>query len=294
MAKNKPAVHIAWRHNLKCTNAKTYLWCHDLYTPGVESAQHFDKHICLSNFHRDYVNAMQGLPIEKIWVSRNGIVPERFKDRSIIKKNPMKLVYPSSPDRGLDKLIVMLDKVRQKHPVELHVFYGFDNLYKSGPKMVELADLLRKMISERPWITYHGNTEQKELTRHLMEASLWVHPANFIESFCITAIETICAGTYPITRTLGALKDTLKDAREKGFAFLFDENCETDQEIAMWADKVCEAIDNKVWEKISVDPKKYSWESVAREWCEEFGFEIKEKQSSLNYKNYEAYQELSC
>ena len=170
-AKNKPKVHIAWRHNMKCTDAKTYLWCHDLYTPGVESVQNFDKQICLSNFHKDYVMAMQGLSPDKIWVSRNGIVPEKFEQKRSIIKNPMKLVYPSSPDRGLDKLIPMLDLVREKHPIELHVFYGFENLYKSGPKMVELADKLREMIGKRPWITYHGNTEQKELSRHMMEAS---------------------------------------------------------------------------------------------------------------------------
>lgn len=271
MSHHKPAVHVAWRHNVKCTDAPTYLWCHDLYTPTVESMQNFDKQICLSNFHKNYVMAMQGLAEDKIWVSRNGIVPERFKNKNSIKKNPMKLVYPSSPDRGLDKLILMLDLVREKHPIELHVFYGFENLYKSGPQMVELADKLRHMIADRPWITYHGNTEQNELTNHLMEASLWVHPANFIESFCITAIETINAGCYPITRTLGALKDTLKEAQEQGFAYLFEENCVTEEEKKMWADKVCEALDTKVWEKMDVNPEKYSWASIAAEWCKEFG-----------------------
>ena len=269
MSHHKPRMHIAWRHNLKCTDAKTYLWCHDLYTQGVESAQNFDKQICLSEFHKSYVMAMQGLAEDKIWVSRNGIVPERFAKRKEIVKNPMKLVYPSSPDRGLDKLIPMLDKVRAKYPIELHVFYGFENLYKSGPQMIALADKLRLMISERPWITYHGNTEQKELTNHFMEASIWPHCANFIESYCISAIESICAGCYPITRTLGALKDTLKEAREQGYAYLFEENCITEEEQKMWADKICEAIETRVWEKIDVSPEKYSWSGVADDWIKE-------------------------
>jgi glycosyltransferase involved in cell wall biosynthesis len=271
MAKNKPAIHIAWRHNMKCTDAKTYLWCHDLQVPNGHDVSQVDKVICLSPFHKNYVCATQGVPENKIWTSRNGIVPERFSERKNIVKNPMKLVYPSSPDRGLDKLIIMLDEVRKKHPVELHVFYGFDNLYKANrPDLTEMADRIRKMISERPWITYHGNTEQKELTRHIMEASLWVHPANFIESFCITALETVCSSTYPITRTLGALQDTLGEARQNGFANLFEENCSTDDEVRMWSEKVCEALETKVWEKIDVDPNKYSWESVAQEWCQEF------------------------
>jgi glycosyltransferase involved in cell wall biosynthesis len=269
MSKLKPKIHIAWRHNLKCTNAKTYLWCHDLYTPGVESQQNFDKHICLSPFHKRYVSAMQGLHEDKIWVSRNGIVPERFADKPNVKKNPMKLIYPSSPDRGLDKLIPMLDLVRKTHPIELHVFYGFDNLYKSGPQMISLADKIKEMIAKRDWIVSHGNTEQKELTRHFMESSLWVHPANFIESFCISAIESICAGCYPITRTLGALQDTLGEAKENGWAYLFKENCVTEQEQELWANKVREALDDKSWALITADPKDYAWESVAKEWIKE-------------------------
>jgi glycosyltransferase involved in cell wall biosynthesis len=283
MSKHKPSIHIAWRHNIKCTDARTYLWCHDLYTPSVESVQNFDKQICLSQFHKRYVSSIQGLPENKIWVSRNGIVPERFKDRKNIKKNPMKLVYPSSPDRGLDKLIKILDIVRSKHPVELHVFYGFENLYKSGPAMTALADSLKLMISERPWITYHGNTEQKELTKHICEASLWVHPANFIESFCITAIETICAGTYPITRTLGALQDTLREASQNSYAYLFETNGihVTEDEYAVWANKVCEALETKIWEKIDVSPEKYSWSSVADEWIDEMGLNSKAKLSVI-------------
>lgn len=273
MSKNKPSVHVAWRHNLKCTDAKTYLWCHDLYTQGVESQQNFDKHICLSKFHKEYVCSMQGLSEDKVWISRNGIVPERFAEKKNIKKNPMKLVYPSSPDRGLEKLIPILDLVREKHPVELHVFYGFDNLYKSGPQMTALADRLRKMISERPWITYHGNTEQVILTNHLMEASLWVHPASFIESYAITALEMVCAGVYPITRKLGALTNTLAEAESKDMATLFDvDNLHIQEgEYQMWADKVCEAIDGKYWEKVDISPDENSWAAVSDSWIEEMG-----------------------
>lgn len=269
MAKHKPKVHIAWRHNLRCTDAKTYLWCHDLYTQGVESVNNFDKHICLSGFHKDYVMAMQGVPEDKILISRNGVVPERFIEK--VSKDPLKLVYPSSPDRGLDKLIVMLDEVRKTHDISLHVFYGFENLYKSGPQMSALADKIKGMISERPWIKFHGLTEQSALTKHLMSAALWVHPANFIESFCITAIEMLCAGVYPITRTLGALKNTLGEAKEKGMAHLFEENCVTPEEIQKWANKVRWALDERAWERVQVDVSKYSWESVTKSWIEEMG-----------------------
>jgi glycosyltransferase involved in cell wall biosynthesis len=270
-AKNRPKVHIAWRHNYKTTEAKTYLWAHDLLTPTIEHVQNFDKMICLSQFHKRHTMAMKGIPEDKIWVSRNGIVPERFAERKFIKKNPMKLCFPSSPDRGLDRVIKCLDIVRKTHPVELHVFYGFDNLRKSGPQMTALADHLEKEIAARPWITYHGNTEQKALTNHFMESGVWLHIANFIETYCITASEMLASGVYPITRTLGALQDTLGYAREHDMAYLFEEDALTEEELNKWADKTKEAIDGKYWEKVDIDPKTLSWESLAKEWIEEMG-----------------------
>lgn len=263
--KFKPKVHIAWRHNTKLTNAKTYLWCHDLVTQGVEVHKNFDKVLCLSNFHKNYVKAMQGVKDEDIILTRNGIDPLRFQDRP--QKNENKIIFPSSPDRGLDRAIKIVELARQELPdLELHVFYGFDNLRKYG--MSEMADRLEAMIETRPWVKYYGFTEQKELSRHMMESAIWLYPANFIESFCITAIESLAAGCYPIAREIGALQDTLKEASENKMASLLDLNCETEEEYKVWTKELVDSVKEKRWERVVVDPNKYSWESVAKEWTE--------------------------
>lgn len=273
LSKFKPKIHIAWRHNSKLTQAYTYLWCHDLVTPGVERVQNFDKMLCLSPFHKRYVQAMQGISDDKIILTRNGIDPSRFTGKSV--KNPNKIIFPSSPDRGLDRSIKIVELARYEKPdLELHVFYGFDNLRKYG--LSEMADKLEKMISERPWVKYHGFTEQKELAHHMEESSVWLYPANFIESFCITAIEALAAGCYPLVREIGALQDTLKWASDNGMATLLDFNCETDVEYKTWAKSLVDIIDNKSWEKIKVNPSVYSWESVAKEWVGFMGLEEKE------------------
>lgn len=264
-SKYKPKTHIAWRHNTRLTPAKTYLWCHDLVTQGVEVHRNFDKILCLSNFHKNYVMAMQGVPEEQIQLTRNGIVPERFLDKP--KKIENKIIFPSSPDRGLDRAIKIVEMARQELPdLELHVFYGFENLRKYG--MSDLADKLEAMIKERPWVKYYGFTEQKELSRHMMESAVWLYPANFIESFCITAIESLASGCYPIAREIGALQDTLKEAAQNNMATLLDLNCETDEEYKTWTKELVDTIREKRWERVSVDPNKYSWESVAKEWLE--------------------------
>jgi len=213
--------------------------------------------------------AMSGVPEDMIWQTRNGITPEKFQPIDFTKKNPYKFVYPSSPDRGLERVIYILDRVRQKYPeVELHVFYGFENLYKYGGAMVQKADMIKKLISERPWIKYHGNTEQKKMMEEFRTASMWLHPADFIETFCITALETVLSGIYPVTRKLGALEDTLREAEEKGMATLLDMDCVTTEQYDAWTKATMDALESKAWERIDVTPEKYSWENVAKEWIE--------------------------
>ena len=267
LSKNKPHVHIAWRHNIKLTNAPTYLWCHDLTTPTVESVKNFNKLICLSDFHKNYVMAKQNVSESMIWVSRNGITPEKFKfERKV--KNPNKLVWMSSPDRGLERAILVVEKCREKYPdLELHVYYGLDNLYKYG--LGHLADKLKAMMQEREWVKYHGFTEQSKMYHEVSDAVCWVHPCNFIETFCITALEMLELGIYPVTRKLGALANTLADAETKGQAVLLDHDCVTEKEYEAYIEKVLNVLDNKLWEKVNLDLEKHDWKTVASEWVKE-------------------------
>jgi len=116
LQKFKPYVHIAWRHNIKLTDAFTILWCHDLVTPGAENHENYDFIACLTPFHKRYVMARQGIPDAKIWVTRNGLNPDKFEGMDKIEKDPSRFVFSSSPDRGLDRAMLVLDKVREEFP----------------------------------------------------------------------------------------------------------------------------------------------------------------------------------
>lgn len=267
MSKNRPHTHIAWRHNIKITNAPTYLWCHDLVTATVESVHNFDKIICLTDFHKNYVMAKQNVPESKIWVSRNGITPAKFKFEPKFK-NPNKVVYMSSPDRGLDRCILIMDElIKEKPNLELHVYYGLENLYKYG--LGALADKLKAMFAERPWIKYHGFTEQSKMYYDVSDAVMLLHPANFIETFMITALEMLALGVFPVTRRLGALANTLADAELKGQAIMLEHGANNEKEIFEYVEAAKKVLDNKLWENVSLDLDKHDWKQVAQEWVEE-------------------------
>lgn len=266
-SKYKPKVHIAWRHNIRLTKAPTYLWCHDLITGTCDLVQNFDKMMCLTEFHKQYVIGKQGIEPSKIWLTRNGISPEKFHfDRP--EKNPNKLCFMSSPDRGLDGAMLICDEVRKTLPdVTLEVFYGLDNLYKYG--LSEMADKLKAMMSERPWVKYHGFVEQSEMYRRVSDCVVLCHPATFIESFCITALEMLALGIFPVTRSLGALANTLAEAEKNQQAVLLDHAAETPEEIKNYADKIIEVIRDQRWSNVSLDLTKHSWNAVADEWIKE-------------------------
>jgi glycosyltransferase involved in cell wall biosynthesis len=261
-SKNIPKVHYAWRHAVKLTDAPTFVWCHDLMTPGAENHQNYHMILALSDFHKNFLQVVQNIPPEKILVTSNGVNKERFDVPAV--KNENKIVWPSSPDRGLERAIDIIEIARAKsgRELELHVYYGLENLLRT-PGLEEKGQKLIDLVKSKPWIKYHGNVDQTTLAREMKEAVIWLYPANFIETYCITAIEAMYAGCFAIARELGALKNTLKPFADRGFAKLLFLDANTKEEKEIWATQVLYALDSRAWEKIDMTEFDYSWKLVA-------------------------------
>lgn len=259
----EPKAHIAWRHSFKLTNAKSFVWCHDLQCPGAEQAENYDKIVALSGFHKEYLKETNGVPEEKIVVGFNGINPKDFEDPAI-EKNSLKVVFSSSPDRGLSQTIEIVKKAREISglDIKLDAFYGFSNMRKSG--LGAWADEIEAKIKENAdFVTMHGNVSKRVLVKHFKEAAVWLYPADFIETYCITAIEALCAGTWPIVRDMGALKYTMKEAIQKGCCDVLTPEAVGEANVGIWANTLVEAIVDKKWRRVDVCPQDYSWEKVA-------------------------------
>ncbi len=258
----EPAVNINWRHATRLTNAKSYVWCHDLQCPGAEKAENYDKIIALSGFHKRYLMETNGVREDKITLGFNGINPDDFRVHHE-PKDPLKVVFSSSPDRGLVQTIDIVKKAREssKLDIKLHCFYGVDNMRKMGH--TEWADRIEKKIKDNDFVIYHGNVSKQVLMKHFLEASVWLYPADFIETYCITAIEALCAGVWPIVRAMGALPFTMSRAISDGMCDMLDVEVKDEASTGLWANALVEAIIGAKWEKVKVDPETYSWERVA-------------------------------
>ncbi len=103
-----------------------------------------------------------------------------------------------------------------------------------------------------------------------MESEVWLYPAHFIETFCITALEAMASKCYPIATSIGALKNTIGEFDKLGMACLINERADTAVMQQHYALFVVDAIKQQKWRTIEYPLSKISWESVARDWINRF------------------------
>ena len=195
------------------------LWCHDIHMGDDYQGlvrQH-DIVLCLSNWHRKILSTYYSdVPKEKFVVTRNGIDPKLFLREP--KKNECKIIYSSSPDRGLDHLLCYWPKIREMRPdTELHVYYGFNTWQQMVDRSAnKTAQLQINFFKERLaamqdcGVFFHGRVGQVELAEAFLESSMWLYPTAFLETACISAMEAQAAGCLVITTRLAALAETVK------------------------------------------------------------------------------------
>ena len=205
---------IAWRNpavfDAPIQADLKYLWLHDVDCgPALtkERAEKIDDVLVLSRWHRSHV--LQKYPfLEDATVIGNGIVPERFKGEDKVRES--RILYSSSPDRGLEQALAYWPQIRKKTGAEFHIFYGFNNFALMGGDPTFRRNI--EMLAEQDGVVWRGRVPQDQLAKEMMRAKVLLYPGPhpFEETFCITALEAQAAGCVPVTRNNGALSETNK------------------------------------------------------------------------------------
>jgi glycosyltransferase involved in cell wall biosynthesis len=172
--------------------------------------------VALCNTHGEYLKYMH--PAANVVVSSNGI-KRGFIDEIAAnppERNPRRLMYASSPDRGMEFLLQIFPRVREMVPdLELHIYYGFDNIEKvvdfvgKNHRIAMNTERLKALLTQ-PGVHYHGRLGQRELLGEWFKAGLWVHPSNFTETSCITCMDAQACGAIPITSPVWAIAENVE------------------------------------------------------------------------------------
>lgn len=166
---------------------------------------------------------------DRIWITSNGLkldllqeverdavhVADAEAGISRIQRDPHRIMFASSPDRGLLHVLRSVERAREYVPtLSVHAFYGYDNLDKLIARMAgtsqfakDKADVLR--YAEQPWVRLRGRVDQRTLYREWLASGLWVYQTNFNETSCITCMEAQACGAVPIVSPVYALGENV-------------------------------------------------------------------------------------
>lgn len=141
---------------------------------------------------------------------------EQKWEAMVANKTYGKMIFTSSPDRGLENLLYCLPWVKEAVP-ELHldIFYGFHNWESMARARGDQAGLdkigrLKEAIDAcSDWATLHGRLDQYELAEHWKQTYVWGYLDTFLETYCLSAKEAQCAAIPSVTSNEGALRYTV-------------------------------------------------------------------------------------
>ena len=204
---------------LKPKTRISVLWCHDVHLGDDYSGlmREYDIILCLSEWAKKVLSAYYiDVPRNKFVSTRNGLDTKLFLREP--RKEGCRVIYSSSPDRGLDHLLDYWPKIREMRPdAELHVYYGFSTWEKmvlqrnDKPAQLQIGFLKERLVQmEEQGVSSHGRVGQAELAQAYLSSSMWLYPTAFLETSCISAMEAQAAGALVVTTKLAALSETVK------------------------------------------------------------------------------------
>lgn len=188
------------------------LWLHDL--PGDPESAHlkngghdkFHLLVFVSNWQmQQYIN-YYNIPWSKCLVIENAITPI---ERENIVKSPdkIKLIYHTTPHRGLEILVPVYEKLCEKHDnLELDVYSSF-NIYGWAERDDQYKQLFER-CKNNPKINYHGTVSNQEVKKAIAEADIFAYPSIWPETSCISLMEAMSAECVCIHPNYAALYET--------------------------------------------------------------------------------------
>jgi glycosyltransferase involved in cell wall biosynthesis len=187
-------------------------WLHDL--PQDPETSHLRDEASRNKFHKlvfcgnwqynQYLNVLGVPPTDKCAVLDTPIIPIEYKEKT---REEIRLIYTSTPQRGLGILVPVFIELAKKHAnVTLDVFssfsiYGWDQADEQYRELFEIC-------KNHPQINYHGSQPNEVVREYLQKAHIFAYPSIWQECNSRSLIEAMSAGCLCIHPNLAGLMDT--------------------------------------------------------------------------------------
>jgi glycosyltransferase involved in cell wall biosynthesis len=191
-------IRISYHHDLPGDPAADYL--------KNEGWKKFHILVFVSNWQmQNFINYYK-IPWSRCIVIENSIIP--INDVNFNKPtDKIKLIYTSTPHRGLNVLLSVFPNLLEKYPnLELDVFSSF-KLYGWDQRDKEFETLF-DFCRNHPNINYHGSQPNDVVREALRNSHIFAYPSIWQETSCLCLIEAMSAGLICVHSNLGALYET--------------------------------------------------------------------------------------
>lgn len=182
------------------------------WTP--EALAEVDRYICLCQKHKAYTLARYPQLEGRVCVSSNGVRSEFIRSsvlREGLTRDPHRLIYASSPDRGL--LFILRNWFRIKEAVPeatLRVFYGFENADKIGTPALRALKAECLELLKQDGCSWRGRIGQHDLYKEWAQAAVWFYPSDWPETSCISCMDAQALGAVPVTNRYWAVAENVR------------------------------------------------------------------------------------
>jgi len=273
--------------NIEDDKIRVY-WLHDLpedpetnHLKDSDSRDRFHKMVFCGNWqytrYRDYL----GVPHDdSAIVLETAIDPITFESKP---KDEVRLVYTSTPQRGLELLVPIFIELCKKHDnIVLDVFSSF-NIY-GWAESDKPYEKLFEMCRDHPKINYHGAQPNEVVREALKKAHILAYPSIWMECNSRSVIEGMSAGMLCVHPNLAGLPDT-----SGGMNFMYQWDPDKQKHARKFYTALSNAIDIVHTEDISnylrlvkmYTDSRYNWTKVASQW-QDLLMELKHKYPSVN------------
>lgn len=183
---------------------------------------------------------------------------------------PVKLIYHTTPHRGLNILVPVFKKLREKYNVELDVYSSFEIYgWKDADKNFEV---LLNECKNTQGINYHGVVSNEEVREAVSKSHVFAYPSIWKETSCLALIEAGVSGLALVHPNLGALFDT-SGGMSNMYQFVEDMNVHAGLFYNHLDQSIFEMIESSnnndvsgIVERMRYFRKRFDWTKKVGEW----------------------------
>lgn len=187
------------------------LWLHDLAEdPANDHLKNggwkkFHRLVFVSNWQMQRYIELYNIPWSHCIVMHNAIDP--IDEHEKPNDGTIRLAYWATPHRGLNILVPVFEKLREKYDnIELDVYSSF-NLYGWAQRDAQYKELFDK-CRETEGINYYGTVANATLRDNLKKTHIMAYPSIWPETSCICLMEAMSAGLLCVHPNFAALPET--------------------------------------------------------------------------------------